>query len=85
MAVQYKAGDTVYKIKKASYCSSGICRSEKSCSECRENAPYRKYKKKLEIDDLKEIGKSIFFTEGKADEAYSGFDVEIRAIRKGVV
>ncbi len=64
-----KVGDTVYGIRKSSYCPSGICRSGKSCSECRENAPYRKYKKKFKMDDLKEIGKSIFLTEDEADEA----------------
>jgi len=64
-----KEGSTVYGIRKFSYCPSGICRSEKSCSECRENAPYEVYKKKFKIDDLKEINKSIFLTEIKAKEA----------------
>lgn len=64
-----KVGDIVYEIRKYSYCSSGICRSEKSCSECRENAPYKVHKKKFKIYDLKELGKTVFLTQEKAEEA----------------
>lgn len=62
-------GDTVYGIKKASYCPTGICKSEISCSKCRELAPYRIGKRKFKFDDLAEIGKTVFLTREEAEAA----------------
>lgn len=64
-----KEGDTVYEIRKYSYCPKGICRSERSCSECRGNAPYKVYKKKFNIKNLSDIGKTVFLTRDEAEDA----------------
>lgn len=62
-----KVGDTVYIVRKYSYCPSGACKMEISCSECRKSAPYEIYKRKFKLDDLMEIGKTIFLNKEEAE------------------
>lgn len=64
-----KVGDTVYTIRKYSYCPSGICHKDISCSECRDRSPFGIYKKKFALKDSKEIGKTIFLTKEEAEQA----------------
>ena len=60
-------GDSVYIIRKYSYCPTGICRKEKSCSECRKSAPYEVCERKFEIEDLINFGETVFLTKPEAE------------------
>lgn len=60
-------GDTVYGIRKASYCPPGICRNKDGCDKCRERTPYEVYKKRFIVSDLEKMDKTIFLTQEQAD------------------
>lgn len=63
-----KVGDTVYSVKKASYCPSGVCHSKRTCSECRALSPFRVYRRRFHPEMTPEIGKSVFLTEKEAQK-----------------
>lgn len=63
-----KVGETVFFLKQYSYCPSGICRKDISCSDCRANSPYYVAEKKFCLKDLKEIGKTVFLTKLEAEQ-----------------
>lgn len=72
LRLPHSIGNKVYGIRKYSYCPSGICRKDISCSECRDRSPWEIYEKKFALNDLKEIGKTVFLTREDADEKLKG-------------
>ena len=63
-----KVGDTVFKLKRHNYCPSGICRKDISCSECRSRTPFGIVEEKFKLNELKEIGKTVFLTKAEAEQ-----------------
>ena len=63
-----KVGDTVFKLKRHNYCPVGICRKDISCSECRANTPFGIVERKFKLNELKEIGKTVFLTKEEAEQ-----------------
>ena len=63
-----KVGDIVFKLKQHNYCPVGICRKDISCSECRANTPFGIVEKKFKLNELKEIGKTVFLTREEAEQ-----------------
>ena len=63
-----KVGDTVFKLKQHNYCPVGICRKDISCSECRANTPFGIVERKFKLNELKEIGKTVFLTKEEAEQ-----------------
>lgn len=63
-----KVGDTIWCIKKYSYCPAGICHMD-ICSQCRKKAPWTIKERKFRLIDLNEIGKTVFITRAEAEEA----------------
>ena len=63
-----KVGDTVFKLKKHNYCPVGICSKDISCSECRANTPFGIVEGKFKLNELKEIGKTVFLTKTEAEQ-----------------
>ena len=62
-----KVGDTVFKLKRHNYCV-GICHKDISCSECRANTPFGIVERKFKLNELKEIGKTVFLTKEEAEQ-----------------
>lgn len=64
-----KVGDTIWCIKKYSYCPAGICHMDISCSQCRKKVPWTIKERKFRLINLSEIGKTVFLTREEAEEA----------------
>ena len=62
-----KIGGTVFKLKRHNYCV-GICHKDISCSECRANTPFGIVERKFKLNELKEIGKTVFLTKEEAEQ-----------------